>query len=131
MRGPFIHLRSMKAPLMVLGAGVAGATLLLFVDPNKPGNLLPKCPFNYLTGLDCPGCGATRMVHALLHGDIAAAWHFNAFLLAVGVPFFLWWFARWTRATWRGERRPVPKPVPVVALVLAVVWGVARNFAGI
>jgi len=91
-------LRRLRAPLGVLALGGAGAVLLLFVDPNKPGNLLPKCPFNWLTGLNCPGCGATRMVHALLHGDIAAAWHFNAFLLAVGVPFFVWVFARWIRA---------------------------------
>lgn len=121
----------LRAPLGVLALGGAGSVLLLFVDPNKPGNLLPKCPFNYLTGLNCPGCGVTRMVHALLHGDIAAAWHFNAAMLAIGVPFFLWWFARWTWQIWKGERRPVPRQVPVVLMTLAVIWGVARNFAGV
>lgn len=121
----------LKAPLGVLAAGAAGAVLLLFVDPTKPGNLLPKCPFNWLTGLDCPGCGATRMVHALLHGDVVGAFHYNAVLLALGVPLAVWLFARWTRDKWTGERRSVPKRVGVAVLLVAVVWGVGRNIVGI
>lgn len=131
MRGTFLYLRSMKAPLMVLAAAGVGAAVLVVVDPNKPGNLLPKCPFKWLTGLNCPGCGATRMVHALLHGDVVAAWQYNAVLLALGVPLAVWLFARWTKDRWTGERRSVPKPVGVAALVVAVVWGVGRNLAGI
>ncbi len=128
LRGALSRLR---APLSVLAVGGAGAVLLLFVDPNKPNNLLPKCPFNLLTGLDCPGCGVTRMVHALLHGDVVAAWHFNAVLLALGVPLALWLFSRWTRDKWTGERRSVPKPVGVAVLVVALAWGVGRNLAGV
>lgn len=37
--------------------------------------------FRTLTGHNCPGCGSQRMLHALLHGDFAAAWGYNAFLL--------------------------------------------------
>ncbi|NGY63775.1 DUF2752 domain-containing protein [Lentzea sp. NEAU-D13] len=131
MRGAFPNLRLMKAPLITFAAGVAGAAVLLVVDPNKPGNLLPKCPFNWLTGLNCPGCGATRMVHALLHGDVVAAWHYNAVLLVLGVPLAVWLFARWTKDRWTGERRSVPKSVGVAVLVVAAVWGVGRNLAGI
>lgn len=128
LSGAFTRLR---APLSVLALGGAGAVLLLFVDPNKPGNLLPKCPFNWITGLNCPGCGATRMVHALLHGDVVSAFHYNAVLLALGVPLAVWLFARWTRDKWTGERRSVPKSVGVAVLVVAAVWGVGRNLAGI
>ena len=128
LSGAFTRLR---APLSVLALGGAGAVLLLFVDPNKPGNLLPKCPFNWLTGLNCPGCGATRMVHALLHGDVVSAFHYNAVLLALGVPLAVWLFARWTKDRWTGERRSVPKSVGVAVLVVAAVWGVGRNLAGI
>jgi hypothetical protein len=123
--------RRLKAPLAVLALGGAGAVLLLFVDPNKPGNLLPKCPFKWLTGLDCPGCGATRMVHALLHGDVVSAFHYNAVLLTLGVPLAVWLFGRWTRDKWAGERRSVPKSVGVAVLVVTAVWGVGRNLAGI
>ncbi|GLY53189.1 membrane protein [Lentzea sp. NBRC 102530] len=121
----------MRGPLSVLAAGAAGATLLLFVDPNQPGNLLPKCPFNWLTGLNCPACGVTRMLHALLHGDVVSAFHFNAVMLAFGVPLVLWLFVRWSRDRWTGERRSVPRSVGVAVLVVAVVWGVGRNLAGV
>jgi uncharacterized protein DUF2752 len=33
-------------------------------------NHLIPCPFKYLTGIDCPGCGFQRSVIALLHGDL-------------------------------------------------------------
>jgi len=41
----------------------------------------PRCPFNLLTGLYCPGCGSQRAIHALLHGQLQRAANFN--LLAV------------------------------------------------
>ena len=50
--------------------------LLWWFDPAKMG--LPLCSFHVLTGWDCPGCGATRATHELLHGRLAAAWHYNA-----------------------------------------------------
>lgn len=124
-------LTRMRGPLSVLAAGAAGSVLLLFVDPNKPGNLLPKCPFKALTGLDCPGCGVTRMIHALLHGDVVAAWHFNAVLLVLGVPLVAWLLTRWTIGRWKGERRPVPTSVGFAVLAVTVVWGVGRNIAGV
>jgi len=31
---------------------------------------LLRCPFKYLTGIDCPGCGFQRSVLALISGDL-------------------------------------------------------------
>src|ERR1700712_1765683 len=33
-------------------------------------NHLLRCPFKYLTGIDCPGCGFQRAVIALIQGDV-------------------------------------------------------------
>jgi hypothetical protein len=41
---------------------------LVFV--NWLQNHLLPCPFKYLTGIDCPGCGFQRSVLALLQGDM-------------------------------------------------------------
>ena len=65
----------------MLAAGLAGAALLWHADPNAPGSLLPPCPFATLTGLFCPGCGATRALHALLHLDVAGAFAMNPLLV--------------------------------------------------
>ncbi|MDR6942879.1 DUF2752 domain-containing protein [Mucilaginibacter pocheonensis] len=49
-------------------------TLQLFCS--QPGfihwlqNHLIPCPFKYLTGLDCPGCGFQRSVIALIQGNV-------------------------------------------------------------
>lgn len=53
---------------------------LFTLDPGKT-RLLPPCPFRAMTGLDCPGCGSTRAVHEILHGDPVAAVRMNPLLL--------------------------------------------------
>lgn len=109
-------------------AAVAGCGVLLFVDPNQPGSLLPPCPLYALTGIQCPACGSTRMVHALLHGDLAAAWHFNAVMLVAGLPLLVWLWARWARAAGAGRPNPpVPRAVGVPVVALAVTWMLVRN----
>ena len=64
--------------------------LLWFFDPNQAGNPLPPCPSHWLTGLYCPGCGATRALHALLHGDLEKAFSMNpVFVMALPVVVLL------------------------------------------
>jgi hypothetical protein len=46
--------------------------------------LLGACPFLAATGLACPGCGTTRALRALLHGEVAAAFAFNPLLFVLG-----------------------------------------------
>ena len=43
--------------------------------------LYPPCIFHHITGLYCPGCGSTRAIHALLHGDLLGALRFNPLTL--------------------------------------------------
>jgi hypothetical protein len=45
----------------------------------------PPCFFKKLTGLNCPGCGSSRALHQLMHGDVLAAIDYN-FLLVIFLP---------------------------------------------
>jgi hypothetical protein len=82
-----------------------GATYLFIFEPGKSG-FFPACPFRTLTGFTCPGCGSTRGLHRLLHGDVVAAFEFNP-LMVVALPFLLYALARYTAAAVSG--RPLQK----------------------
>ena len=72
-------------PAACVGAGAAAFAVLRQVNPYDPQSLLPGCPSRWLTGLFCPGCGSTRCLHALAHGDIATAMAMNP-LLVISLP---------------------------------------------
>lgn len=103
------------------------AAVYFWVDPAEAA-WLPRCPLHSLTGLQCPGCGSQRMVHALLHGDLAGAWHANAFLVASlpALAFLLW--LEFNRRRYSAlYARIYTMPFIITVSVLLVVWGVARN----
>ncbi|HTL23415.1 MAG TPA: DUF2752 domain-containing protein [Mycobacteriales bacterium] len=116
------------APTAVLAAGVLASAYLWRTDPHQPGHLLPVCPFRYLTGWQCPGCGGTRLAYDLMHGDVVGAWHDNALLLLV-LPLLLWALVGWAVAGWRGRayRLTLPRYGGPVVLVTALAWTVLRN----
>ena len=55
----------------------------------KADIFLIPCPFKYLTGIDCPGCGFQRSVLALLKGDFMESFS----LYPPAIPFLLSAFA--------------------------------------
>ena len=71
----------------VLLAMAAGLVLFYF-DPRQY-HFYPVCFFHQTTGLLCPGCGALRASHQLLHGHLAAAFRFNP-VLVVSLPILVW-----------------------------------------
>ena len=79
----------------------AGATYLFIFEPGKSG-FFPVCPFRAITGFTCPGCGSTRGLHRLLHGDLFAAFEFNP-LLILSLPFLFYALVRYTNAAMRGR----------------------------
>ena len=95
---------------------------------SETGHGIP-CIFHVVTGLQCPGCGVTRMLSALLHGDWRGAWESNAAVLTlspvlaglVGLS-----LVRWIRT---GSAR-LPRwadAVTGVCVVLLLLFTVARN----
>jgi len=92
----------LAAPAGVAGLVCAGCVVAWWADPTTLGGPLPVCPTNALLGINCPGCGALRMIYSLLHGDLIAAVQFNAVAL-IALPLLLW--------TWGGlGARPLARP---------------------
>ena len=58
---------------------IGGSSVVAYFDPSA-SHFFPVCPLYALTGIACPGCGLTRGYHALFHGDIGTAMHFNALI---------------------------------------------------
>ena len=85
------------------------------------------CLFHAVTGLDCPGCGATRMLLALAAFDFRGAFRANPWLLVTGP--LLAAELLYTAAAER-KRRSLPlwnRAALIVYLGLTVAFGVARN----
>ncbi len=67
-----------KRNLLVAAAAVAAlAVYILFCEYS---GAMPRCPFKWVTELDCPGCGSQRALHSLLHGHPMDAWGYNLIL---------------------------------------------------
>ena len=66
--------------MILIPAAVVGTVLLYFFPPGRY-HFWPPCVFHKLTGLYCPGCGNTRALAALLHGDIAGSLAKNVLLI--------------------------------------------------
>jgi hypothetical protein len=105
-----------------------GATLVYQFPPSEH-SFYPRCVFNALTGLHCPGCGATRAVGALMHGDIDQAFAYNPLFMLV-LPFLAYAFARGAYRSWTGKKAP-GYPIPQLALkvlvFILIAYFIARN----
>lgn len=81
------------------------------------------CPIKALTGLNCPGCGITRMFVALFHGNIYQAFRYNPLVFIelpiIAILILLYRFNK--------KSRKVVNILFIVLLVITVVYGVLRN----
>ena len=116
----------------LLAVVVVAVLLVLYVVSPEQAAWLPRCPFKVLTSLNCPGCGLQRAVHASLHGQWAAAWHYNPFLF-FALPYVAllavveWLMPEPRRQRWRLVLEG--RTAVVVYISLYLLWGVVRNVA--
>jgi hypothetical protein len=106
--------------------GLAVALVLFFCDPTRIP-IYPVCVFHQLTGLNCPGCGSLRALHALLHGHWRAAFHFNP-LLVLSMPLFagLAFRIAWNQS--RGRPGPAIRPGWFwIYAAIVIAFGILRN----
>lgn len=98
-------------------ATLAAAVALYLYNPSETA-LYPKCPFFVLTGYKCPGCGTLRGLHALLHGRIIEAIHFNLFMV-ISIPILI------LLTFFKKVRSSVIFPRIILAGIL--IWWIVRN----
>ncbi|MBQ6078919.1 MAG: DUF2752 domain-containing protein [Muribaculaceae bacterium] len=118
--------RSLIVVLAIAVLLVAGF-IYYALDPAS-SSAFPSCTFLKLTGYKCPGCGSQRAIHALLHGDVAGAFRYNA-LLIIAIP--------WIALCLYAERWRVRKPrlyervnAPLLIwlfLAMVLLWWLLRN----
>jgi hypothetical protein len=114
--------------LVVSLVGAAAAVLFVF-DPRTTW-FYPQCPFLALTGFECPGCGTTRALHALLHGRLTTAFALNPLLFIVPLLLGL---LHWTpRSASRAPEAPRWRNVVgwTLLALIAVFW-IGRNLPGL
>lgn len=117
---------------VIIAAGAAAA-LALYAAVCFLTGAMPRCPFKWATGLDCPGCGSQRALRALLGGHPLEAWSYNLLLpmlLAYILLIILLPLCRGKRAA--GIHRALTSPGAVYGLLGAVIlWWVLRNILNI
>lgn len=124
---PLAH--RLAAPAAVAAAAVAVCGFVAWADPTTPGGVIPTCPTKALLGIDCPGCGSTRMLYSLLHLDIGNALRFNAVgVVALGLVFaayVTWTWGRVRERRMRGWQHL--RWAPTATLAVTIAWFVIRN----
>ena len=109
-------------PATILTAMLIGAAIIPVTWLTTTPSL---CPFKRVTGLPCPGCGMTRSVVTLLHGDLAASLYYHPLGIAVvaiclGLIAVDGWV--WLRSTARGGPSRSPSWLPERLMVTPAPW---------
>lgn len=122
----------MRSKKKVIGALLLGTALLVIYYLYNPVTSFwaPKCPFKVVTGLQCPGCGLQRALHALLQGKVLEAIHYNYFLL-FGAPYLSLFGVRALLPAGNFKRKLASviedRILILLYVVLFFVWLVVRN----
>jgi hypothetical protein len=110
-------------------AGCCCVAVLFIFDPTQE-SFFPVCYFYRTTGLLCPGCGSLRALHALSHGHVLAAFHFNALLILL-LPIMAWLIVH---NAWQKKPLKQFKTFPLrwvwIFLVICLAFTIWRNLPG-
>lgn len=111
-----------------------GGAILLALTRLVPPAALPSvvfCPFRRLTGLPCAGCGLTRTLFYIGHGDWGEAWRLNpfGFVLYGGLVALVGWpvlrllcpdrTSRWVTSRWFDR-------LPLMVVSAMTAFGIGR-----
>lgn len=109
--------------LAVIFLGIGYSRFILWT------NIAIPCQFTKYSGLQCPGCGVTRMCLALLRLDFTAAFGYNPVIFCL-LPVFGILFGRMSvsyveKGKWEEEK--LDKLLIMGIILLLVIWTFWRN----
>lgn len=116
--------------ILVILLPIISVILLYFVAVFVAKNItLPQCLTYKYVGIYCPGCGMTRSVIALLHGDILLSLRDNA-LIILGILLLLALYLELVfKVFGKRLRFPIHSNKFIIGiLILTGVYSVLRNF---
>ena len=119
--------RRCLANLLLAGALLLCAALLLY--PPEQASFYPTCPIHQYLHIDCPGCGATRALAALLRGRLMDAARLNALFVLLLPVALAGAIESYRRALRPGSFRWPQPPAPAIhaTLAAAAIFTIARN----
>lgn len=87
------------------------------------------CMFHLITGLQCPGCGTTRMIMSLLKLDFRSAWHYNPVMLVM-LPFLAYIIisdtVHWIESG-QNKNSKAENGLEIAMIAVLVIFGIVRN----
>lgn len=107
--------------------GVIGVLVLLIVYSKVVFNIGVVCPVHEILGLDCPGCGGTRMALALLELDFYQAFRYNPFLfitLPIWAVIYCWQILGYIRNNTLWSKLDITL---IIYGIMLAIFGIIRN----
>ncbi len=112
-----------------LAAVMLAALAVVYHFSPSQYSFYPRCLFYATTHWLCPGCGSTRALYYLLHGDWRAALHYNA-MFTLLAPVLLAWSIYCFYHAMRYDRLPrvaIPRSVMVGMAAAVLLFTITRN----
>lgn len=121
--------KRLKHLFFVLGGVVLFLLIYVFLYLNFP-TLTFRCAFHYITGLNCPGCGISRMLVSFVHLEFKKGINYNLFL-GYTLPILLMGFIYYSYSYVTKKKIKTLEITFLIYLILLIIWGFIRNIIGI